>query len=246
MCLPPKTVHDGGADRGGGPAAGRAPPRRGVGTPPLRPRPLPRRARRPRRPPRRPRLRPPVPRLSCRSAAASSAAPAASSIWAGQTATVQRQGSHLVVRLAGDDGGRALAAHALRLPDGADHRVVLHQARGREPRQGRRAGDHLRARHHSHVHCARDGDGAAGRGHQPEPLRREPVGEPPHHGHLHRVRPEPVRRLRPRPAAGAGQQARLAHAEAGRQPDAGHAADGADLHAHVLHRARRRSSARCW
>ena len=81
---------------------------------------------------------------SLASASGSTAVPPASSAAAGQTGEDRSGGLALGVRLAGHDHGRALAADAVRLPDGAHHRLVLHQARGREPRQGGRAGGHLR------------------------------------------------------------------------------------------------------
>ena len=141
----------------------------------------------------------------------------------------------MVVHLARHDGGRVVAAHAVRVPDGAHHRLLLHEPRGGQPPQGRRAGRDLHARHRPDVHRAWDGHGAARRRDQPEPVRRQPVDQHPDHGDLPDVRAEPVRRVRHRPAAGAGQPARRAHQAAGRESDAGDAADGPDLHAHLVH-----------
>ena len=118
--------------------------------------------------------------------------------------------------------GRAVAAHAVRVSDGADHRVVLHGSRG--TRTGARRGD-AGARLRRSASCSpsppsgsrsRLAFGASGL----NQFAAESVAESRRHRDVHRFRAEPVRRLRARAAVAVARRA-ASRADAGRGRYAG-------------------------
>ena len=151
-------------------------------------------------------------------------------------ASCVRSGGGLVgrVSVARDDDGGAVAVDAVRLPDGAHHRVLLHQPRGVYAECGDRIGRDLRPRDRAHVHRPRKRGGSAGRRGRIESLCGEPVGQSGDRRDVHRVCVEPVRPLRSRAAVAAALDARRRLAPAG-HVDGRHAADGADVHDYVAH-----------